>query len=336
MVLSVGLPLGSSKSEVGSVSSILYIDQNAWIALARGAWDKLEYPREHAALAEVISAVQNHGVLVPLSFANIYETMKVNDPVRRLNLARTQSIISRGLVFRGRRRILSESLEAYLAARLPLPRRELTEHWFLSDLWFESAADYCVEVYGFTIFERVLAYIRANPTETLIDYLAFSDEDVRTEAVRQYTAASLKHIEAIEERRARVAGEPLALRRRAYGAQLILDEIDFIVQSGRRLGLAWQNVRDVGSSLLRSMTVDIPVLNAERELAIRLEDQARAVTGNDLRDMAAFTAVLPLADMIIAEKPFVNLAKQARLDERYRTVLLTSIFDFAADLATKL
>lgn len=318
------------------MSSILYLDQNAWIELARGAWDKAEYSRQHAALAQVITAVQKHGVVVPLSFANIYETMKVNDPVRRLNLARTQSIISRGLVFRGRRRILSESLEAYLAARFQLPQQELIDRWFLSDLWFEAAADYCVEVYGFTISERVLAYIRANPIETLIDYLALGDEDVRTEAVRQYTAASLRHIEAIEERRARVAGEPLALRRRAYGAQLILDEIDFILQSGRRLGLAWHNVKDVGSSLLRAITVDLPVLNAERELAIRLEDQSRAVTDNDLRDMAAFTAVLPLADMIIAEKPFVNLAKQARLDERYGTVMLTSIFDFAPDMATKL
>lgn len=37
----------------------------------------------------------------------------------------------------------------------------------------------------------------------------------------------------------------------------------------------------------------MPVLDIERELVVRLEDQGRAVTENDLRDMMAFITVLP-------------------------------------------
>lgn len=85
---------------------------------------------------------------------------------------------------------------------------------------------------------------------------------------------------------------------------------------GRRLGLEWQAVGDLGSSLVRSLTVDVPVLDVERELVIRLEDQARPISENDLRDMSAFTIALPLADIVVAEKPFVNLARQARLGQR--------------------
>jgi hypothetical protein len=29
---------------------VLYLDQNAWIALNKGSWDKSKYPKEHAAL----------------------------------------------------------------------------------------------------------------------------------------------------------------------------------------------------------------------------------------------------------------------------------------------
>ena len=94
---------------------ILYLDQNAWVALARGAWDKLAYPAEHAALSTVVSAVQAEAVVVPLSFTNLYETLKINDPVRRANLARTQSVICGGRVFRGRRRIFGDTLAACLA-----------------------------------------------------------------------------------------------------------------------------------------------------------------------------------------------------------------------------
>ncbi len=309
---------------------ILYLDQNAWVALARGAWDKRSYPAEHAALATVVGAIRDKGLIVPLSFTNLYETGKINDPVRRANMARTQAVISGGRVFRGRRRIFGETLTAYLVARFGLPEPPRPEHWFLSDLFFEAAADYTPELFGFKISQRVLDFIRSRPAEALFDYLALSNEEVRLEAVRRYSASSAELVAAIEARRALVAGESFALRRRAYGARLIIDEIDFILAAGRRLGLGWTDVRDIGGPLLRSLSADVPVLRAERELAIRLEDQAHSLDENDLRDMSAFTTVLPLADIVVAEKQFVNLARQAGLGEKYRTALLTDITELAA------
>jgi hypothetical protein len=184
--------------------------------------------------------------------------------------------------------------------------------------------------------ERALHFIRENPVETLVDYLAFTDEDVRREAVRRYTTGSAELITAIEGRRRIAADASFALRRRAYGARIVLDEIDFVLETGRNLGLQWTDVRDLGSSLIRSIVIDIPVLDVERELVIRLEDQSKPITENDLRDMSAFTTALPFADFIIAEKPFVNLARQARLDVRYRTTLLTSLFDLSSCIAAKL
>lgn len=95
-----------------AVAEILYLDQNAWVSLARGAWDKASYPQDHARLVKVIEGLQQERLIAPLSFANIYETSKINDPVRRANMAQTQVTISRGRVFRGRRRILGETLAA--------------------------------------------------------------------------------------------------------------------------------------------------------------------------------------------------------------------------------
>ena len=97
-------------------------------------------------------------------------------------------------------------------------------------------------------------------------------------------------------------------------------------------GLNWRDVRDIGSSLLRRFTVDVPIFHVERELAVRIEDQKRPISENDLRDMSAFAAALPFADIVVAEKPFVNLARQARLEERYDTRLLTSIFDLSTSM----
>ncbi|MCW0183476.1 MAG: hypothetical protein OJI70_17050 [Zavarzinia sp.] len=314
------------------MTKLLYLDQNAWIALARGAWDKATFPRENAALAMLIEGLKAQATMVPLSFTNIYETAKINDSARRINLARTQAIISGGWVFRSRRRIFEETLAAYLASRFSLTCPAPAERWFLSDLWFEAAADYSPDLYDVVISQQTRDFMRAHAAEALFDHLASNEGNVRVDAVRRYSAGSYKLISRIEARRALVAGDTLALRRRAYGAALIIDEIDFILSTGRRLGLPWNTVNDLGSSLVRDLTVNVPVLNIERELAVRLEDQARNISENDLRDLAAFTVVLPFADVMVAEKPFVNLARQAKLGERHSTKLLTSIFDLAGNL----
>lgn len=309
------------------MTKLLYLDQNAWVALARGAWDKATFPNEYLALSKVIEGVEAQAWMVALSYTNIYETAKINDPIRRANMARTQAVISGGKVFRSRRRIFGETLASYLATRFSLSYPAPSDRWYLSDLWFETAADYTPDLFDYTISEAALDFMRKHPVKTLFDYLALSDERIRIEAVRRYSASSVELIARIEARRAIVAGQTLAIRKRAYGGNLIIDEIDFILATGRQLGLAWATVSDLGSSLVRSLTLDVPVLNVELQLAVRIEDQTRGITENDLRDLASFSNVLPLADILIAEKPFVNLARQAKLGERYGTTLLTSIYD---------
>lgn len=315
----------------GPLPRIVYLDQNAWVALARGAWNKVSYPAEHRALTIIVGAVEAGQIRVPISFSNLYETAKINDPSRRINLARTQALISGGWVFRGRRQVLTETLRTYLAHRFGVQHKSSARLWFLSNLWLEAAADYSPETFGQTISNRMLVLIRARPAETLFSYLAFGDETSRMEEVRRFTAQSAELVAGIERRRAIVANETPALRRRAYGARLVLDELNFILATGRDLGLPWGDVRDLGSSLVRSILVDIPILNVERELAVRLEGQTRAITENDIRDMAAFAVTLPIADVIVAEKQFVSLSRQAALDARYATKLLTSIFDLSAE-----
>jgi hypothetical protein len=312
------------------MTSIVYLDQNAWVTLAKGAWDKTAYPSEHSILSHVVDLVRSDTIIIPLSFANIYETLKINIAQRRINIANTQSIISNGLVFHSRRRILRETLASYLAGKLGISHLSMKDQWYLSDLWFDAGSEYSEANYGFHLSDSLIDAIRQGPSHALFDFLTNSDEDVRLEAVRRYTTDSLQIISQIENRRRLVARECLPIRKRAYGANLILDEIDLIFSIANDMGLSWSTVADIGSSLVRSLAVDVPVLNIERELAVRLEDQDRALTENDLRDMMSFVTVLPFADIMVAEKQFVNLTRQAKLDKRYGTDLLTSVFDLPA------
>ena len=309
------------------MAKVLYLDQNAWVSLARGASDKESYPEDHIRLTKVVEALQQNRFIVPLSFANIYETFKINDPVRRAKIARTQVTISQGRVFRGRRRILSETLTSYLANKFLIAHEPPNEHWFLSNLWFEAVADYSPEAFGFALSGAARDHMRSNPARTLFHYLTASAENVRLESVKRFSTHSAELIARMEARRKIVAAKSFALRKRAYGTQLIIDELDLILATGRRLGLDWNSVSDIESSLVRSIPVDVPILAAERELAVRLEDQARPIVENDLRDMLAFVSVLPLADVVIGENLFVNLARQSGLYKESDKRLLTSIDD---------
>jgi hypothetical protein len=311
---------------------ILYLDQNAWIALAHGAWDKDEHPREYTALKLVCEALNSDDVVIPLSFTNQYETMKINNPVRRAHLARVQVTVSGGRVLRGRRPILEVMLSRYIAEAAGLPVPDVRGEWFLSDLWFETVENLTSGVFENMVSPEAIDYVREHPQETLYDYLAHTEEGTRQEAVRRFSAASQSLIDRMTLRRRNVQGESFALRLRAYSAELLLDETDNILALARQLGLPWQDISDFGAKLAKRLVAEVPIMNVERQLAVRLEDQSRAVEENDLRDMATFVTTLPLVDIVVAEKQFVNLSQQANLDKVYGTHLLTTIHDITPDM----
>ena len=71
---------------------------------------------------------------------------------------------------------------------------------------------------------------------------------------------------------------------------------------------------------------DAPTYHVERELALKIEAQSRPVQEDDLRDMQTLCAVIRYADIVVAENQFSNLAKQAGLDKKYGTQIITDLW----------
>jgi hypothetical protein len=314
------------------VDRVVYLDQNQWIELARSVNKPEANPATFSALELLIRAAVEGRLQVPLTFTNIYETHKINHPERRRYFAWIQATLSQGLVFRSRSAILRAQLTEYLCRSFSVSVPKQPSHWFLSTLFFEAAAEYDPSTFGFAVSERVLAYMRSNPPKALFDYLTEVPDDIRRRAVQNYSASSRDLIDRIQQRRARLQGEPLALRKRAYGAQLLIDHIDLVFELATEIGLPLKTLDDLGSSRARAMMTDVPVLNIERELVLRVESEDRTIDENDLRDVAGLTAALPYADIVVGEKAFLDRARQAKLGERYDTHLLTSLTQLTPDL----
>lgn len=304
---------------------IIYLDQNHWIHLAR-AW---KTPDKHEAIANIgaklSTAVEAGRICLPLTAANIYETYKIYDATRREDLAIVQSSLSGGKVFSGRRERLTAEVSALIADICGLSLEKKETRWFLSSVFFEAFVGYNDERFPFPVSEKVLSAIRSDPQFFLFNYWMSAPDEERHFAVQKWSEGSEELRQRLERRRANLKNETVSLRRRAYSAALLIDEIEVILRIARSLDAPWTSVTDIGAANTRRLIRETPIYHVEREIVLRLEAQDRSLDENDFRDMASFCAVIPYADCIVAEKQFVNLARQAGLGKHYNTMLETNL-----------
>ena len=312
------------------MSLIVYLDQNQWIALARAAMRPQQHSELVGLLRRLAEAVLSGAIRMPLTMANLYETYKIGDPRRRAELAEVQALLSDGWVFHARSLRLRCEARRLFRASAGLAEEPLERDWFLSDVFIDAFA----ETTDARLEERVpaglAAAIRARPVEALMSWWMSADGPERGAGVAAFSASSEDLRAAIESRRTLVADQPQSIRRRAYGARLIIDEMDALLEIGQRAGLPWRTITDMGPKLMRELVREVPTYNAERELTIRLEAQPRGITENDIRDMATYTAVLPYADIVVGENQFINLARQAGLHVQYGTRITKDLAQLGA------
>lgn len=305
--------------------TIVYLDQNKWIDLARAATAPAEHPDLRRVLEAVCEKAAQGRVRFPLTWANTIETHKVNRVEQRLHLAYTQVTLSEAWVYRGRTRRLEVEIARVLSKVYGLAWSEPEPGWFLSNLFFEAATDADDPNLGLENYPKAKAWMAANPKDALFGYLMETPEAVRKEAIRRFTEGCDALRVRIEARRAQHKAEPISMRRRIYSAIVALETQDQIIATVDRLGIDWKGLADKGGSALRAVIRETPALHIEREISLRLEAQDRAIELNDLRDMQAFCAVLPYADIVIAEQQFTSLARQAGLPTHYGVHLETDI-----------
>lgn len=311
---------------------IIYLDQNKWIELARAAKRPAEYLEQHAILEAVERDVSSGRAVLPLSATNIYETYKINDPQRRGELASLQSALSGGLVFRGRHARLEKELSELLRDACGLPPKPREPNWFLSNIFFEAVAELNDSRVKLSIPDEAIDAIRNSPGAALYDYIMAGSAEHRALGVKLFSEGSEQLRQQIEKRRSQSKDESMSMRRKIYSATLLIDEIDLVLEIAKKAGVPWTTVSEIGQTNARRIVEDVPIYYSERELALRLEAQNRPIDENDFRDMQSFCAVAPYADIVIAENQFVNLAKQAGLDKKYDTRIVTSIVELRDSL----
>lgn len=305
--------------------TIIYLDQNKWIEIAQAIKDPIKY-RDLMNLIERISdTVRSGGLMLPLTSTNIYETYKIHRHERRQRLALVQCKLSRGLVIRGRAKRKTEELRRVLASCIGLEAPVTAPLWFLSTLFAEAFVEWNAEEFGLTIPFGSSMQLEFESGFMLYSYLVDRDEEMRRRAVKHFSEGSERLVAQIEERRTRNADDSDDLRRKIYSALLLVDDTDLILRTAGNVGACWRKIGDIDEKIILRIIEEVPSYYIEREIALRLEVQKKAVNENDLRDMLSYCASIPYVDMVIGEKNFINMARQSGLEKRFETRLETDI-----------
>lgn len=305
---------------------IVYLDQNKWIELARVRSGALGSGPISDLYAQLSGAVLDGRALFPLSASHVLETSKRNDLTSRTHLAETQALLSRGYAYRSRASRLRVEIRATLHRIFGLEPPELPPHWAIAH-GFLQAFEPMDELVGapeeVARMRRMHSFV--DPADLYVDFMTRQDDDLRRVAHQKLSSSLEDLISRIEQRRTKLQGEPIDLRRRAYSVQLFIDHQDLFNEMLVGIGHTFEELKALGDSAVKALIEDVPTLNVEAEMSARLESKTGPLAPNDVFDIQSFYTAIPYSTHVVAEKGSISRAQQAKLDSRYGVTLSRSL-----------
>ena len=117
------------------------------------------------------------------------------------------------------------------------------------------------------------------------------------------------------------------MRWRAYAAQLFLEHQDTFLRILAGIDRTFEQFKSLGERGVRALIEEVPTLNVEAAMIVRLESETGPLNVNDLFDVQSFYTAIPYSCQVIAEKASISRARQAKLDVLYNVRLSRSLND---------
>ncbi|WP_348696617.1 hypothetical protein [Duganella fentianensis] len=305
---------------------VLFLDQNKWIDLARVHAGKTTSGPHLLVYQELLDAVRAEELIAPLTVSHILETSKRNDPESRKKVVEVQALLSKGFAFRSRKARLLIEMRNALSKAFGESTEQLPANWTVVPGFMQAFEmfDALVASPEDAAVSRFLNHHVDLQTQ-YVDYMMNQDDGRRRAAHATFANDSKQLISQIEARRKVMDGSTIDLRWRAYAARLFVDHQSLITHMLNVVGHTVDEMKELGGEAIVKFIQDVPTLNVEAELAVRLELKTGPLKVNDIQDMHSFCTAIPYASRIVAERGFISLARQAKLDNRYNVSLSTDV-----------
>ena len=310
---------------------LIYLDQNKWIDFSRAENDRTDGKRFKATFNAAEEAVDKGAALFPLGHGHYVETLNTNDIVRRGRLAKTMAKLSQF------RTLIDQDVMRDFELRRALRDRfgEYVEVPSIDILGFGAShvfppsegpsSDELRQLMGPEMwYEYELNNLSGAPPVW--------EEDNRQSAKQRWTAAA-----------ERVVTEDLAVDSRFEELKLLSSKRHQVLDLAEAQGILKSALPILAAANLPGEVLhaqpddwpchalkDLPLLYCIHQLLLRLYDNpSLAREGNNLVDVTSIAQGIVCCDVVVTEKQWVDLARQAKLDERFRVTMLANVNDLA-------
>jgi hypothetical protein len=322
----------------------VYLDQNKWLDLARAAHNRPGGQDFKDILAISRYGVERGLVSFPLSASHYMETLRRGDAASRHRLAMVMAELSRFHAIASAPDVLPGELDRALRKRYgkPVFPRPLQvfgvgiAHAFANpDFKYRLPEEVRVDPHTKARLEEQATLLLEH---TVLAGPAQGVPVPGMEENNRYSVHGQRYVEA-EQKIAE------GLRQHDPGRQHLADwiaktELVDILQplneAFARGPIAKQESTELDTAEgMTGLLMDLPSRVVTYELR-RLQHQSRDTKWkpNDLADVALLSVAIPYCDVVVTEKQWCHMARRAKLDRRFDTVILHDLKELAAVLVT--
>ena len=333
--LDLSLWTGPDNSPVAPLR--VYLDTNKWIDLAKASVGKADGKR-YADVLEIARYGKKAGLVVfPLSTSHYFEVLRIRSAKRRRHLAPVMAELSGLTTMISVPGTLEGEIDRALRARWgrPLNIREAAI--------FGHGA-------GHAFSQKAIAY--RVPDEAKVDEetrrrLELANSEALEVGLLAGPAADLPHADidpaatdAVQDRHAQEEADLGALIRRSgrqggdfrhiWEARALIELVEPINEAMLRAGLSPALFPALGQEGIEAFFAELPSSYALFELRWRRHrDPNLPWTRRDLNDLYGMSMAVVHCDVVVTERHMAGLLREAKLDARHETTVLTDLADLA-------
>jgi hypothetical protein len=278
--------------------------------------------------------------MVPLYASHVIETRKSADLSRRRRLSQVMAHISRGWTIAPKHLIMQCELEICIAETFghspPAPpvvfgRGIPFAFGLKTTLRDRSGAEVDIPE---ALAQQMGEFLSS--ADVVKWFLVGIDEPNNLAAIQTYEQSQRAFVKREEEFRSKARPYGHSIHKRAYAANLNLEiqsELTRILASYR---LTAKDFLALGQDRLMAFFANVPTLDTEIELVIgRNEHWNKRIHGNDPADIGFLSVAIPYCDIVVTEGFWCHLAQQSKLDQKYKTVMLSDLTELKAHLSLR-
>ena len=320
----------------------VYLDQNKWIDLAKAATG---HP-DGARFADVLE-IARHGAqaglaVFPLSAAHYMETLRTRSGRQRHDVGRLMNVLSRQVTMVSCPDVIPGEIDRAARARWGRPTELREVQIFGHGPWhaFQQIPERFHLSDGVKVDDETRARLEGRYTRLL-------EEAMVTGPTQDFPYAGIdpKADDALRERHAQEERETGELIRRsnrkggdfrqAWLARTLVELTGLINESMLRAGISPERFVELGKDGMAAFLYDLPVPSAVFEIRYRRHrDPGLTWNRQDLNDLNTLSVAVVHCDVVVTERHAAGLMREARLDQRHSTVILTDLAELAKVLVS--